>query len=50
MNKKGVRLALLTRSASNTIQKLVRASTVLGDPTMEKTKDRRSPPGFANDF
>ena len=50
MDQKGVRLALLTRSASSMIQKSVRARTILGDPTMEKIKDRKSPSRFANDF
>ena len=50
MDQKGVMLALLTRSASSTIQKSVRARNVLGDPTIEKTGDKRSPSRFANDF
>ena len=50
MNKKRVRLALLTRSTSSTIQKSVGANIVLGNTTMEKTRDKRSLLGFANDF
>ena len=50
MDQKGVKLALLTKSASSTIQKSMRARTILRDPTMEKTEDRRSPSRFANDF
>ena len=50
MDQKEVRLALVTRNASSTILKLMRARTVLKDFTMEKTRDRRSTPKFANDL
>ena len=42
LDQRTVMLALLTSSASNMIQRSVRARIVLGDPTMEKTRDRRS--------
>ena len=50
MDQKGVRLAFLTRGALSTIQKSMKARIVLGDPTMEKAGDRKSPSRFANDF
>ena len=50
LDQRTIRLALLTRNASNIIQRLVRACIVLGEPTMEKIGDRRSSPGFDNDL
>ena len=50
LDQRTIRLALLTRSASNMIQRLVRACIISRDPTMEKTGDRRSSHGFNNDL
>ena len=50
LDQRTVRLALLTISASNMIQRLVRARTISGDSTIEKTRGRRSFHGYDNDL
>ena len=49
MDQRQVKLALLTRSASNSINQLVKAHIVLGEPT-RLSRDRKSPPMFDNDL
>jgi hypothetical protein len=49
LDQRQVKLALLTRSASNSIKQSVKAHTVLGDPA-RLSKDGKSPPVFDNDL